>query len=546
MEAAILVVIMIAGFTYSAIKTKESWKNRCKRTLKEKYGKEPEKKEFKRELIRNYLDTVGGTQQVDEVTWNDLNMDDVYQRINNCDSTMGEEILYAKLHYAKQTKEEEELLEKRIAFCEADDEKRYHLEETLSKLGKRDEAYYIPSFIQTVEDFAISNLWVYQMLRILLVVVVVAAVVFHNIYALSALVVVFLVNLSVYIFTVRLKFDQEIHMMGTAAYLITVARELEQEYQKDKICEELAPLLPVFAKMDKKAFLLNIQSRNAMGDVFEMLQDFLLGVTQWHILTYMKVLNQFMDNQDAYLKIYRVVGELDAAVSTGSFRKSLPLVTVPEYEEAKQLEMEEIYHPLLHGAVTNSMELQHNCIITGSNASGKSTFIKTIAVNVILAQSIHTCTAKRMHLPHAKMITSMAVRDDILSGDSYFIKEIKYLKRILDALSEDELVICVIDEILRGTNTQERIAASKAIMEYLAHHNCIAIVASHDKELTELEKIGYDNYHFSEEFGEEDIVFDYKLQKGPANSQNAIRLLSFTGFPETIIERAENIRSEYR
>lgn len=83
-------------------------------------------------------------------------------------------------------------------------------------------------------------------------------------------------------------------------------------------------------------------------------------------------------------------------------------------------------------------------------------------------------------------------------------------------------------------------------MEYLAHHNCIAIVASHDKELTELEKIGYDNYHFSEEFGEADIVFDYKLQKGPANSQNAIRLLSFTGFPETIIERAENIRSEYR
>ena len=312
------------------------------------------------------------------------------------------------------------------------------------------------------------------MLRILLVVVVVAAVVFHNIYALSALVVVFLVNLSVYIFTVRLKFDQEIHMMGTAAYLITVARELEQEYRKDKICEELAPLLPVFAKMDKKAFLLNIQSRNAMGDVFEMLQDFLLGVTQWHILTYMKVLNQFMDNQEAYLKIYRVVGELDAAVSTGSFRKSLPLVTVPEYEEAKQLEMEETYQPLLHGAVTNSMELQHNCIITGSNASGKSTFIKTIAVNVILAQSIHTCTAKRMHLPHAKMITSMAVRDDILSGDSYFIKEIKYLKRILDALSEDELVICVIDEILRGTNTQERIAASKAIMEYLAHHNCIA------------------------------------------------------------------------
>lgn len=106
-------------------------------------------------------------------------------------------------------------------------------------------------------------------------------------------------------------------------------------------------------------------------------------------------------------------------------------------------------------------------------------------------------------------------------------------------------IICVIDEILRGTNTRAYCSFKKH-HGYLAHHNCIAIVASHDKELTELEKIGYDNYHFSEEFGEEDIVFDYKLQKGPANSQNAIRLLSFTGFPETIIERAENIRSEYR
>ena len=139
-----------------------------------------------------------------------------------------------------------------------------------------------------------------------------------------------------------------------------------------------------------------------MGDVFEMLQDFLLGVTQWHILTYMKVLNQFMDNQDAYLKIYRVVGELDAAVSTGSFRKSLPLVTVPEYEEAKQLEMEEIYHPLLHGAVTNSMELQHNCIITGSNASGKVNLYQDHSCQCDTGTEHSYLHCKRMHLPHAK------------------------------------------------------------------------------------------------------------------------------------------------
>jgi hypothetical protein len=184
--------VPIAAFLIFFIFQAHKIKQDNMKKIRDSFGKRADKKyiyeEYENISHGFFLQNMDENNAVDDITWNDLNMDDVYQRINNCDSTMGEEILYAKLHYAKQTKEEEELLEKRIAFCEADDEKRYHLEETLSKLGKRDEAYYIPSFIQTVEDFAISNLWVYQMLRILLVVVVVAAVVFHNIYALSAFV----------------------------------------------------------------------------------------------------------------------------------------------------------------------------------------------------------------------------------------------------------------------------------------------------------------------------------------------------------------------
>src|SRR5699024_7693129 len=136
--------------------------------------------------------------------------------------------------------------------------------------------------------------------------------------------------------------------------------------------------------------------------------------------------------------------------------------------------------------VENSIELSRGCLITGSNASGKSTFIKAVAVNAVLAQSLNTCAAGRVTMPHAQVLTSMAVRDDLTAGESYFIREIRYLKRILDHLNDRKITLCVIDEILRGTNTGERIRASRAILEYLAEKNCIPLIASHDKELTVL------------------------------------------------------------
>lgn len=101
------------------------------------------------------------------------------------------------------------------------------------------------------------------------------------------------------------------------------------------------------------------------------------------------------------------------------------------------------------------------------------------------------------------------------------------------------MTLCAIDEILRGTNTGERIRASRAILEYLKDRNCLALVATHDRELTELLEKDYDNYHFSEEMGEDDICFTYQILPGPATSHNAIKLLEFAGFPEEIIDAAK-------
>ena len=128
-----------------------------------------------------------------------------------------------------------------------------------------------------------------------------------------------------------------------------------------------------------------------------------------------------------------------------------------------------------------------------------------------------------------------------MSGESYYIREINYLKRIIDYLKEDKLTLCIVDEILRGTNTEERIAASVAILDYLYDKNCLAIVASHDVRISEMLRGKFENCHFSEILEEDDILFDYKVKSGVSKSKNAIKLLKHIGFPEKIVRDAENL-----
>ncbi|MGD1822847.1 MAG: MutS-related protein, partial [Pleomorphochaeta sp.] len=128
----------------------------------------------------------------------------------------------------------------------------------------------------------------------------------------------------------------------------------------------------------------------------------------------------------------------------------------------------------------------------------------------------------------------MALRDNIEIGESYFMAEIRSLRRIMDECKKQRCV-CFIDEILRGTNTPERIAASTAVLRVLHKTKSMCLVASHDIELTEILDEIYDNYHFSEHFEKEEVVFDYLLKKGPSKSRNAIRLLEYMGFDEQVV-----------
>ena len=302
------------------------------------------------------------------------------------------------------------------------------------------------------------------------------------------------------------------------------------------ILKDLLSSYNVFKKLGGK---MSEMSRQKLTE-FDVFMEYVRILFLTNIRHYNKIILMLEKNDDIFRTLYQSFGELDAAISVLSLRKSLPLYTLPEFITENIIMMKDIYHPLVSDPVANSLTLSKSNLISGSNASGKSTFLKAVAVNGIMAQTIHTCSAKGYQSRFALVVTSMAVRDSITAKESYFITEIKSLKRIIHKIHEVNC-ICVIDEILKGTNTVERIAASTAVLRYLHKLDCLCMVATHDTELTQLLSDCFDNLHFSEQILDEEILFDFIIKEGPARTKNAIKLLSFFDFDEDIILNAEKL-----
>ena len=247
-------------------------------------------------------------------------------------------------------------------------------------------------------------------------------------------------------------------------------------------------------------------------------------------------------------EIYEIIGYIDSMVSIASYRQSLEYYCIPELVHTDSgkshdifIECSELYHPLIDEPVKNSIKTDKCVLLTGSNASGKSTFIKTVALNAIMCQTIHTALAKNYHSSYYYIYSSMALRDDLFSNESYYIVEIKSLKRILDKVKSSSVpVLCFIDEVLRGTNTLERIASSSEILAKLSKLGAMCFAATHDIELTSILENYFSNYHFEEHVDDNDVLFDYKLRKGKANTRNAIKLLKMIGYDDDITYNAEN------
>jgi DNA mismatch repair ATPase MutS len=194
-------------------------------------------------------------------------------------------------------------------------------------------------------------------------------------------------------------------------------------------------------------------------------------------------------------------------------------------------------HPLLNRPVPNSITVdREGIIITGCNMSGKSTFLRTLGVNALFAQTICTCLASSYKGSFLRVMTSISRGDNLVGGKSYYLAEAEALLRIIKASGHGAPCLCILDEMFRGTNSLERINASSEILRYLVNHNCLAVIATHDYELTELVGNLYKCYYFSETIEKDGISFDYRIKDGVSKNRNAVRLMDYLGYPREIID----------
>ena len=277
------------------------------------------------------------------------------------------------------------------------------------------------------------------------------------------------------------------------------------------------------------------------SDLIALVLDYVKMITHFDLIIFDRMVYSIYKYRDKLNQMMDILGEIDADIAIGSYRRYMCDVCKPTFvsNESPLIHCENVYHPLIVNPVKNSIKEDKSVLITGSNASGKSTFLKTLAINAILAQTIYTCLADRWQSDFYRIYSSMALNDNISGNESYYIVEIKSLKRIIDAADQKDVpVLCFIDEVLRGTNTVERIAASSRILHAINHKNALCFAATHDIELTTILENEYSNYHFKEDVIDDQVVFDYCLRHGRATSRNAIKLLDILGFEKEITNKA--------
>lgn len=542
----LIISVVFIIFVYNSIMYRKKTLEKLRKKIRELWGQPPgrEYEYVELEKIANlFRKKKEGRFFIDDITWNDLDMDSIFMILNNTYSSAGEEFLYSMLRIPEF---DEKILIKRdklITYFQNNEEEAYRLQEVFAKLG-RTKSISLSEFIERFSGLERRSNLKHYILDILMVVSIVMLFLMPIVGIIAFITMIF-INVGTYYkekaeiesYFTCLKYLMDMINCGYALEKLQCNGEVK-EYM-DIISEDLKKLKII----SKGMFWISMNGNS--GSIAEVIMEYVRMLFHVDIIKFNSALEATNDNLGTVEELYNTFGMIEACMAVASFRKMIIYSCIPEFKDIKCIETEDIYHPMIAEPVSNSICENRCVLITGSNASGKSTFLKTVAINSILAQTIYTCTAKRFKTNFYKTYTSMALRDDLMNQESYYIVEIKSIKRILDAVNEDTPVLCFVDEVLRGTNTVERIAASTQILKSLCDLNVMCFAATHDIELTNILENYYSNYHFTEEVQDNEVLFSYKLLRGRASSRNAIRLLKMIGFDNNIIVNAENMAGDF-
>jgi len=514
-------------------------------TLKKSWGKEKNRK-YEWDRIRQYHDLVEppeGTPVIDDDTWNDLNFDDIFALIDRSESVMGQQVLFYMLH--RPTKELNTLKqrEKLIKLFTEKEDFRIDLQLKLRKLtGKR---------MWKLSKLIFGNLpvipgWFRGFLLIPVFAILSIILGFFKPIFFAGLAVIPVFNLMIqYLFGSKIA-SYTAALSALSPFLSTNEKMSKVIYNHDnplnqfgeafsQDCHQLRTL--------KKRVSQYLHEGNP-DDMTTIFWDYLNLLLLLKINMFTLSVDAIRKNQRALQDLFHKVGYLDALISAASFKFGIENQCKPSFHPStEELEYQLMYHPLLEDPVPNSIKINRKgLLITGSNMSGKTTFLKTLGVNQVLAQTFNFCCAQKAEITFCNVVSSMRREDDLSEGKSFYLGEVERVKKLIDLASQqDENFLFLLDEIYRGTNTIERIAASKEVLKWLNRPHSFVLASTHDLELVDLLEDEYSFYHFAEEVGNQELSFDYKIKPGQSSTKNAIKLLRVWDYPAAIVDSAMDV-----
>jgi len=239
-------------------------------------------------------------------------------------------------------------------------------------------------------------------------------------------------------------------------------------------------------------------------------------------------------------RLFTIIGTVDSDLAVAAYLESRSEFCYPIWVEENELSLTGGTHPLISAAVASDFSIRNqSALVTGENASGKTTLLRAIGLNVILARTLGFCHARTARLSFCQIGTSIRMEEDLRSGSSYFAAEVQCAKTLLDLCCRERPTILILDELFRGTNAIERVSASLALLREMARHSLV-IATTHDRELVAALGPWYKAYHLPRADGGPGGR-QFSVLPGASTTTNAIQMLEDSGFPEAVTRSARKI-----
>ena len=501
-----------------------------------KYYKDEKYKYNDIKVIREFFDMQDkAPYTIDEQCFYDLDLENVFRKIDRTYSSVGEAALYKMLRELLMDEEDLKKRDKVIYKINLDKELRAKIQYIFHNLGFDKKNRFLEMMKKDLKSNKLKG-YFYSLFGISNFILIVFMFLTFNKYIALLVLLFFVIAPNIVSYeSKKVCTNGLIYLNG----ILTAAQRIVALDKKGNLDIERLKMI-----LDKLNFIrVNTWLTNLAIIYGGILEPFLIPFLILES-SYYRIIDKIKENKNELLEIYYELGKIEAFISVGIYREIVSeSICEPKFEKEAKFKIEDGIHPLLEKPVGNSITIgKKGIFLTGTNMSGKSTFLRMIGINVLFAQTFYFALASEYKAPLLNIVTSISPKDDITLGKSYYLAEVEAILRIINSLDNKVKLLCIIDEIFRGTNPIERISSSTAILNYINNRDAITFVATHDKELTDSLKNSYDFYYFSEYVDcKKGLAFDYKIKQGVVKSRNAIKLLEYVGYPREIIEEAMSL-----